>query len=294
MSSANVDSQHFQEFGAAVDQTVNSVGLLSPGTPSTGITTCCSWAISKSRRHSSHGPSTTARPPCGLPQSTNLMANWWASNSSMFQQLVNTIRARNELFNGVHTVTPNPERKLFDQLGFMQAHLASPATPGPVGHGFLNATSSRDKPGGKPMCRHGFASSDWIRATVTGADGAVPQDQFDWLKTELTRAQAENKIAIVCSHHNSYTFRKCRATGDRPDPESHHADEFVAMLQGFPNLVASVNGHTISTPSPRIPGPEAVGSGDHHCIVRRLPTATAGHRGWSITATARCRSSRRF
>ena len=229
---------------AAVDQTVNSVGLPVPWYTVYGNhdmlfmgniqveTALQSWAIND-------------RKAALWPATVNLMANWWASNSSMFQQLVNTIRARNELFNGVHTVTPNPERKLFDQLGFMQAHLASPATPGPVGHGF----TQRNVESGQTWWQADV--SPWLRVfgldtcnQITGADGAVPQDQFDWLKTELARAQAENKIAIVCSHHNSYTLENVAQPAIGPTQNLIHADEFVAMLQGFPNLVAWVNGHT--------------------------------------------------
>ena len=46
-----------------------------------------------------------------------------------------------------------------------------------------------------------------------GADGAVPQDQFDWLKAELAAAEDQNKLAIVLSHHNSKTLENT-AVGD--------------------------------------------------------------------------------
>lgn len=229
---------------AAVDQNVESVGLRVPwftvyGNHDTLFmgniqveSALASWAIND--RKSSLWPATV-----------NLMANWWASNSSMFQQLVNTIRARNEFFAGVHTVTANPERKIFDQAGFMQAHLKSPATPGPVGHGFTQQNVDTGQTWWKTDV------TDWLRVfgldtcnQVTGADGAVPQDQFDWLRSELEQAQADKKLAIVCSHHNSYTLENVAEPAIGPSQNLIHSDEFVAMLLEFPNLVAWVNGHT--------------------------------------------------
>ncbi|MGA9147971.1 MAG: TIGR03767 family metallophosphoesterase [Candidatus Nanopelagicales bacterium] len=250
------DNPNLNDFGAhgfptlpgvlqsAVDQEVSSVGLAVPwytvyGNHDTLFmgniqveSALASWAIND--RKSSLWPATV-----------NLMANWWASNSSMFQQLVNTIRARNEFFASVHTVTANPERKIFDQAGFMQAHLQSPALPGPVGHGFTQNNVDTGQTWWKTDV------TPWLRVfgldtcnQVTGADGAVPQDQFDWLRSELAQAQSEKKLAIVCSHHNSFTLENVAEPAIGPTQNLVHSDEFVAMLLEYPSMVAWVNGHT--------------------------------------------------
>ncbi len=229
---------------AAVDQEVKSPGLPVPWYTVYGNhdmlfmgnievqPALASWAIND-------------RKAALWPATVNLMTNWWATNSSMFEQLVNTIRARNEFFAGVHTVTPNRDRKFFDLVGFMQAHLDSPATPGPVGHGFTQQNVDTKQTWWKADV------TPWLRAfgldtcnQVTGADGAVPQDQFDWLKAELATAKAHNKIAIVCSHHNSYTLENVAQPAIGPSQNLIHADEFISMLQEFPNMVAWINGHT--------------------------------------------------
>jgi len=236
---------------AAVDQVVESVGLPVPwyavyGNHDTLFmgniaveTQLQTWAIGD-------------RKAALWPATMRMMASWWGTNSSMFTQLVNSIRARAEFASGVHTVTANPQRKLFDQLGFMQAHLDSPATPGPVGHGF----SQQNVTTGQTWWQADV--SPWLRVfgldtcnQVVGADGAVPQDQFDWLEAGLAQAAAENKIAIVCSHHNSYTLENVAEPAIGPSQRLIHADEFVAMLGRYPQVVAWVNGHThINTITP--------------------------------------------
>lgn len=242
---------------AAVDQVVESVGLPVPwytvyGNHDTLFmgniaveTQLQTWAIGD-------------RKAALWPATMRMMGSWWGTNSSMFTQLVNSIRARAQLAPGVHTVTANPERKLFDQLDFMQAHLDSPATPGPVGHGF----SQQNITTGQTWWQADV--SPWLRVfgldtcnQVVGADGAVPQDQFDWLEAGLAQARAENKLAIICSHHNSYTLENVAEPAIGPSQRLIHAEEFVQMLGRYPNLVAWVNGHThmnTITPHPTADG----------------------------------------
>ncbi len=185
---------------------------------------------------------------------TGNMVDWWGQNNSMFQQLLFNLRTSFGIQAGVHTVTADPGRKLFDQKQFMQAHLGSPPTPGPVGHGF--AQSNVD------------SGQTWWQADVTpylrvfgldtcnqviGADGAVPQDQFDWLQAGLAQAQKDNKLAIICSHHNSYTLWNIAQEAFGPTQNLIHADQFVAMLAQYPNMVAWINGHThVNTITPHL------------------------------------------
>lgn len=141
-------------------------------------------------------------------------------------------------------VTPDGKRKLFEQKGFIASHLNSPATPGPVGHGFTedNLSSGRSYWQADLDSNFRLFGLDTCNQTA-GADGAVPEDQFNWLKEGLTQAQTENKIAIVLSHHNSATLEnKAQPVVGRQT--LYHAEEFVAMLLKFPNMVAWINGHT--------------------------------------------------
>ena len=194
------------------------------------------------------------------PAATNQMVNWWAQNTSAFQQMIFRIRSAAGMANGVYSVTADPRRKQFDQVGFMQAHLDSPATPGPVGHGFTQENVDQKKTYWKanitPYLRvFGLDTCN----QVTGADGAVPQDQFDWLESELKSAQSENVLCMIMSHHNSYTLENIASPAIGPSQNLIHAEQFIGMLHQYPNMIAWINGHThmnsiTAQPNPNTPG----------------------------------------
>lgn len=185
-----------------------------------------------------------------------LAVNWlqgFTSDLSAAQMAANAIRQQFGLLPGIKMVTPDPARKLLERTDFMQAHLDSPAVPGPVGHGWTQANID--------------TGQTWWTADLTpyirvfgldtcnmaaGADGAVPEDQFTWLEGQLAQCQAEGRLAMVCSHHNSYTLENDAKPvwGGQP---LIHAEEFIAMLLRYPVLVAWLNGHThINTLTPHL------------------------------------------
>ena len=145
---------------------------------------------------------------------------------------------------GFKRVPSDPERFLFQQRDFMAEHFNTQPAPGPVGHGF----TQHNLDSGETWWMQDLSPN--VRAfgldtcnQVAGPDGAVPDIQFQWLKAELEKAQTENKLCIILSHHNSLTLENAAV---RPgfDPVLHHAEEFVAMLLEFPNVIAWLNGHT--------------------------------------------------
>lgn len=190
-----------------------------------------------------------------------LAPNWlqgFASDISAPQLAINALRQQLGLIPGMKIVTPDPERRLLERTDFMQAHLDSPATPGPVGHGWTQSNIDSGR--------------TWWSADITpylrvlgldtcnlaaGADGAVPEDQFEWLRAELETCQAEGRLALVCSHHNSLTLEN-DAVPVWGGPRLVHAEEFLAMLVEHPACVAWLNGHThinTITAHPRPEGP---------------------------------------
>lgn len=178
------------------------------------------------------------------PALANTYLRGMATDGSIFTQFTDRVWTQLQVNADMMSVTPDGERKLFEQMQFISAHLESPATPGPVGHGFTqsnidNATTYWSADLSKNFRVFGLDTCN----QTAGADGAVPQDQFDWLKQGLEQAKQENKMAIVLSHHNSVTLENAAmpVIGGQP---LVHADEFVAMLQQYPNMVAWVNGHT--------------------------------------------------
>ncbi|MEZ5116584.1 MAG: TIGR03767 family metallophosphoesterase [Candidatus Nanopelagicales bacterium] len=168
-----------------------------------------------------------------------------AMDTSPFGRLVNSVMNNFGFQPGIHSVTPDPARKLLEQTDFMAAHFQTTPVPGPVGHGF----TQRNLDTGETWWSADI--SPYVRAfgldtcnQVAGPDGAVPQSQFDWLKGQLAQAQAENKLCVVLSHHNSTTLENGATAVFNPGEKLYHAEEFVAMLNEFPNMVAWVNGHT--------------------------------------------------
>jgi metallophosphoesterase (TIGR03767 family) len=176
-----------------------------------------------------------------------LAVNWlqgFASDLSAAQMAANAIRQQFGLLPGLKTVTPDPARKLLERTDFMQAHLDSPAVPGPVGHGWTQANID--------------TGQTWWSADLTpylrvfgldtcnmasGADGAVPEDQFTWLEAQLAQCETEGRLAMVCSHHNSLTIEN-DAKPVWGGQRLVHAEEFIAMLQRYPVCIAWLNGHT--------------------------------------------------
>lgn len=176
-----------------------------------------------------------------------LAVNWlqgYASDLSAAQMAANAIRQQFGLLPGLKTVTPDPARKLLERTDFMQAHLDSPAVPGPVGHGWTQANVD--------------TGQTWWSADLTpylrvfgldtcnmasGADGAVPEDQFTWLEAQLAQCETEGRLAMVCSHHNSLTIEN-DAKPVWGGQRLVHAEEFIAMLLRYPVCIAWLNGHT--------------------------------------------------
>ena len=146
---------------------------------------------------------------------------------------------------GFKRVTGDTSRKLLVSEDFMKAHFETTAMPGPVGHGFTQQNLDTGQTFwstdiGPNLRVFGLDTCN----QVVGADGAVPQNQFDWLKAGLSQALQEKKLAIVLSHHNSLTLENTAQNLLSPGEPLIHADQFIDMLLEFPNMIAWLNGHT--------------------------------------------------
>lgn len=145
---------------------------------------------------------------------------------------------------GFRRVPANPARSLFEQRDFMAEHFRTEPTPGPIGHGF----TQRNLDTGETWWTADLSPN--VRAfgldtcnQVAGPDGGVPDVQFRWLREQLEQAQADRKLVLILSHHNSLTLEN---QAQRPgDTEIiHGAEEFVSLLLEYPVVVAWLNGHT--------------------------------------------------
>lgn len=170
------------------------------------------------------------------------LAGYAASNSPL-QQAADALGFASTR-PGYQAVPANAERFLFEQREFMAAHFETESAPGPVGHGF----TQRNLDTGETWWKADL--SPFVRALgldtcnqVAGPDGAVPDSQFRWLERELAAAEAEQRLVIVLSHHNSLTLEN-RAQRTGFEEPLHGADELIDLLQRHPVAIAWLNGHT--------------------------------------------------
>ena len=168
----------------------------------------------------------------------------YASTGSALQRAVDALSVQHGHRSGFRSVPSDPARFLFEQRDFMSEHFRTAATPGPVGHGFtqhnLDSGETWWKADLSPHVR-GIGLDTCNQ--VAGPDGAVPDDQFRWLASELASAQAEKKLVLIFSHHNSLTLEN-RASRPGLDQKLHGAEEFVDLLLKYPVVVGWLNGHT--------------------------------------------------
>lgn len=184
------------------------------------------------------------------------LASGWlgglAATGSLAQRAGDTLTSAFGSRPGMRSMTPDPARKLFEQREFMAAHLRSPAVPGPVGHGFTPANVETGQTWwtadvGANVRLFGLDTCNQI----AGPDGAVPAEQFEWLKQQLAVAERDRKLSVVLSHHNSTTLENGAVPAIGPAQRLYHAEEFVSMLLSFRTVVAWINGHThINTITP--------------------------------------------
>ena len=170
--------------------------------------------------------------------------NGYASTGSPLQRMADTLGVQSGARSGMRSVPADSARRLFEQREFMVEHFNTTPKPGPAGHGFtqhnLDTGETWWKADLTPQIRaFGLDTCN----QVAGPDGAVPDDQFQWLKGELATATTQKKLVLIFSHHNSVTLEN-RAQRPGESQVLHGADEFVAMLLQFPVVVGWLNGHT--------------------------------------------------
>lgn len=168
----------------------------------------------------------------------------YAATAIPVQRFVAALDTQLGIDPGFRTVTADARRRIFEQREFMAEHFVTIPTPGPVGHGFTRANLDSGETWWAadltPQIRvFGLDTCN----QVAGPDGAVPDDQFRWLRDRLTATQAERKLAIVLSHHNSLTLEN-QAQRPGADQVLHGAEEFVDLLLDHSCVVAWLNGHT--------------------------------------------------
>ena len=157
------------------------------------------------------------------------------------------------------TVTADAKRHIVSRQEFAQAHLDSPATPGPVGHGFTQANVTND------TLYYTFEPVDGVLGITLDtvdpggtANGSLDQTQVAWLEQQLQSVSSKyydlsgnlvttgnsDKLVVLFSHHPLVTL-----TNPLPDPANPGEPrvlngEFAALLHRYPNVVMWMNGHS--------------------------------------------------
>lgn len=185
------------------------------------------------------------RRPVGWEAYATDLLTGFGSDITLIQRMTNAFTGFVGWQPDVRSVTADPARKLFEQSEFMTAHLKSPALPGPVGHGFTQANVDSGQTWwmsdiGPTLRVFGLDTCN----QVAGPDGAVPEDQFLWLRAGIAEAQEQGRLVIVTSHHNSLTLENDAVPAIGSSQRLVHAEEFIATLLEFPAVIAWVNGHT--------------------------------------------------
>ncbi len=180
----------------------------------------------------------------------------YAATGSVLQRGLDALGQQHGHRSGLRDVASDAGRFLFDQRAFMAEHFHTAGTPGPIGHGFTpHNLSSGETWWQADLSPHVRAFGLDTCNQVAGADGAVPDDQFRWLTTQLQQAQAEQRLVLVFSHHNSLTLEN-RATRPGLDQPLHGAEELIDLLLRFPVVVGWLNGHTHLNQILAHPGPQ--------------------------------------
>jgi hypothetical protein len=137
----------------------------------------------------------------------------------------------------VRRITRDPNRRIITREEFVAAHHTSTARP--PGHGF--------PVDGRPYYRYDIGRlSLLVLDTVDeygGWQGSLDLEQFAWLQDELARADAEQRYAVLASHHSLDDLVNDATGGGR----RVLAEEFATAVSDHPSLVLWLNGHTHAT-----------------------------------------------
>jgi metallophosphoesterase (TIGR03767 family) len=141
----------------------------------------------------------------------------------------------------IRTVTADPDRRPVSKQEWIEEHFSSPATPGPVGHGFKK--ENRDKGTGYYYFDAGlvrFIVLDTVNPNGN-QNGSIDPTQFKWLKSVL--GKSKRKLVILASHHTLTTMTNGQ-TGIVDDVPRILGDQIKFELVMHDNVIAWVNGHT--------------------------------------------------
>ena len=153
------------------------------------------------------------------------------------------------------TVTADAARTFADRRAWVRAHLDSAGLPG--GHGLTSANLGPSEADSRLYYTAEVGDVRWIVLDTTNpggqANGSIGTLQLAWLEEELARADREQRLVLLFSHHG---LRSLDNTLDLAlvfpddydpntiDPERRTANAVEAVVERHPCVVAWINGHS--------------------------------------------------
>ncbi len=146
-------------------------------------------------------------------------------------------------------VTADANRRSVTAAAWVDAHLASPDTPGPTGHGLSEAHRTQAFLGFTFQIAQGVLGISLDTCSRGGyADGNLFQGQVDWLLAQLKKASSReggtDQLVILFSHHNLGTLDNPAPSPVVPTESRVSAAALSAILFAHPNVVGWINGHS--------------------------------------------------
>lgn len=152
-------------------------------------------------------------------------------------------------------VTADPARTFADRRDWVRAHLRSPGLPS--GHGLTEDNLGDTEASSRLYYTTEVGDTRWIVLDTTNpgglSNGSMGQVQLDWLEAELTRADEDEKLVLLFSHHglrsldNTVSIRVLLSDDydvNTVDPQRRVAAQVEAVIERHPCVIAWFNGHS--------------------------------------------------
>ena len=157
------------------------------------------------------------------------------------------------------SVPSSPNRAQYLPADFLQMHFDSPATPGPVGHGFTQENIKNN------TLYYSFDMAPEVAGIMldtvnrSGKDGgSIGSIQAQWLEEQLqahsnryfdehgqiVTTNNADKLLVLFSHHNLLTINNATSLEGDPDPTKLLADDIKKIVLRYPNVILWINGHS--------------------------------------------------
>jgi metallophosphoesterase (TIGR03767 family) len=152
-------------------------------------------------------------------------------------------------------VTADPTRTFADRRDWVRAHLQSTGLPN--GHGLTADNLGDTEASSRLYYTVDVGDTRWIVLDTTNpgglSNGSMGQIQLDWLDAELTRADQEEKLVLLFSHHglrslnngiNIRVLLQDDYDAVTVDPQRRLAAQVEAVVERHPSVIAWFNGHS--------------------------------------------------